>query len=86
MERTNLDIDRKWRHDGAMKNPSGIIADLDRANLRLSTETFRAIDAACAARPGRISRNTWITEAIEEKLAREQFPKQTAATEKVRNA
>jgi len=30
-----------------------------------------AIDAACAARPGNVSRNTWIAEAVEEKLARE---------------
>lgn len=47
------------------------IADLDRINLRLSGETFVAIDAARAARPGRVSRNTWIAEAIEEKLTRD---------------
>lgn len=44
---------------------------LDRINLRLSAETFDAIDAARGDRPGTISRNTWITEAIQEKLARE---------------
>ena len=44
---------------------------LDRINLRLSAETFEAIDAARGARPGIISRNTWITEAVEEKLARD---------------
>jgi len=33
--------------------------------------TFAAIDRACASRPGHISRNTWLTEAVEEKLARE---------------
>ena len=43
----------------------------DRINLRLSPETFEAIDEARSARPGHISRNTWITEAVEEKLARE---------------
>jgi len=44
---------------------------LDRINLRLPAETFEAIDAARADRPGAVSRNTWITEAIAEKLARE---------------
>lgn len=43
----------------------------DRINLRLSPEIFAAIDEARADRPGSISRNTWITEAIQEKLSRE---------------
>lgn len=47
------------------------VRTLDRINLRLPGETFDAIDAARQARPGNISRNTWITEAIEEKLARD---------------
>jgi hypothetical protein len=47
------------------------VRSLDRINLRLVGDTFAAIDAACAARPGNVSRNTWIAEAIEEKLARE---------------
>lgn len=46
------------------------IRTLDRINLRLSGETFSAIDAARSERPGMVSRNTWITEAIQEKLAR----------------
>ena len=44
---------------------------LDRINLRLAAETFADIDAACAARPGNVSRNTWIAEAVQERLARE---------------
>ncbi len=44
---------------------------LDRFNLRLDPETFEAIDIVRAKRPGNISRNTSITEAIQEKLARE---------------
>ena len=47
------------------------IRSLDRINLRLPPETFNAIDVARAGRPGNISRNTWITEAVEEKLARD---------------
>lgn len=44
---------------------------LDRINLRLAPETFKAIDEARSARPGHVSRNTWLTEAVQEKLARE---------------
>lgn len=47
------------------------VRDFDRLNLRLSAETFARIDAARADRPGSVSRNTWISEAIAEKLARE---------------
>lgn len=47
------------------------VRSLDRINLRLAAETFANIDAACAARPGNVSRNTWIAEAVQEKLARE---------------
>lgn len=47
------------------------VRSLDRINLRLAGDTFAQIDAACAARPGNVSRNTWIAEAVEEKLARE---------------
>lgn len=47
------------------------VRSLDRINLRLGGDTFAAIDDACAARPGNVSRNTWIAEAVEEKLARE---------------
>ena len=47
------------------------IRSLDRINLRLAGDTFAEIDAACAGRPGNVSRNTWIAEAVEEKLARE---------------
>ena len=49
---------------------------LDRVNLRLAAEAFAAIDAACDARPGNVSRNTWIAEAVQEKLVRE--PRATA--------
>lgn len=47
------------------------VRDLDRINLRLSAETFAEIDSCRDARPGAVSRNTWITEAIEEKLGRD---------------
>lgn len=47
------------------------VRSLDRINLRLAAETFADIDVACAARPGNVSRNTWIAEAVQEKLGRE---------------
>jgi hypothetical protein len=47
------------------------VRSLDRLNLRLAADTFAEIDAACTARPGNVSRNTWIAEAVREKLARE---------------
>lgn len=55
----------------AAHSKQGTIRLLDRINLRLAAELFEAIDAACAARPGSVSRNTWITEAIQEKLDRD---------------
>lgn len=42
-----------------------------RQNLRLEPEVWKAIDAAREKRGGYIPRNTWITEAILEKLERE---------------
>ena len=61
------------RHNGAMlpDSKSATVRTLDRINLRLPGEIFEAIDAARGSRPGNVSRNTWISEAIEEKLARE---------------
>jgi hypothetical protein len=39
--------------------------------LRTPAEVLQAIDANRTRRPGTVSRNTWITEAIHEKLLRE---------------
>ena len=62
-------VPRRRQH-GAMSD-SPYPTPLDRINLRLPAETFEVIDRARAARPGHVSRNTWITEAVEDKLARE---------------
>jgi hypothetical protein len=45
--------------------------DRDRTSLRLRAELIALIDQARGRRVGVISRNTWITEAIQEKLTRE---------------
>ena len=68
-----MDAKGARRQSGAMLSDSktATIRTLDRINLRLPAEAFEAIDAARIVRPGNISRNTWITEAVEEKLARD---------------
>lgn len=43
---------------------------LERFTLRLAPEVLEAIDAECSYRAGNVSRNTWITEAVTERLAR----------------
>ena len=58
------------------------VRSLDRINLRLAAETFAEIDASCAGRPGNVSRNTWIAEAVEEKLARERAPPAAQGSER----
>jgi len=47
------------------------IDDRTRQSLRLAPELWTAIDVARSARAGNVSRNTWITEAILEKITRE---------------
>ena len=58
------------------------VRSLDRINLRLAADTFAEIDAACAARPGSVSRNTWIAEAVQEKLAREPMAAASQSSER----
>ena len=74
-KKKTLDGAPMWRHPGAMlaDSKTASVRTLDRINLRLPGETFDAIDDSRQARPGNISRNTWITEAIEEKLARDRL-------------
>ena len=63
-------------HDGATMAPMKAArkdsrsSALERINLRLSPEVLEAIDAECSRRAGSVSRNTWITEAVTERLAR----------------
>jgi hypothetical protein len=80
---TLLDAVTKSRQSGAMPSDSKVtpVGSLDRINLRLSAETFDAIDVRRSDRTGVVSRNTWITEAIEEKLARERPNAATQVTD-----
>lgn len=54
-----------------MSRPAEKTESRPRASLRLEPELWRRIDRARAARPGNLSRNTWIAEAIIEKLKRD---------------
>lgn len=54
-----------------MSHMSSKIDPRPRSNLRLEPELWDAIDAARKARPGNVSRNTWIAEAVLEKVARD---------------
>lgn len=52
-------------------NPSQKSDTRSKQNLRLEPRVWAAIDRARRRRAGSISRNTWIAEAVLEKLARE---------------
>jgi len=59
-----------WRHDVYMT----VCPPIKRPckNLRLDPDIWDQIDDERGKRAGSVSRNTWITEAILEKLAREE--------------
>jgi len=61
-----------------MKTASRADGNCERMNLRLAPGVFSLVDKARAQRLGNVSRNTWIAEAIQEKLTREKaivFPR-----------
>jgi hypothetical protein len=84
---TFLDNEPGRRQSGAMHPDSKAttVGSLDRINLRLPAETFDAIDACRAQRTGVVSRNTWLTEAVEEKLARERANDVPQVTDRLRH-
>ncbi len=75
MRRVRLKLAIAFRLNGAIMAQMNMNAKhtkpVDRLNLRLAPDVFARIDEARAARLGKMSRNTWIAEAIQEKLARE---------------
>ena len=82
-----MDAEPGRRQSGAMASDSKAttVESLDRINLRLPAETFEAIDACRAQRTGVVSRNTWLTEAVEEKLARERANAVPQITDRLRH-
>jgi hypothetical protein len=62
----------KWRHYDVMTSRTHNQPKDGRSTLRLPSELWAAIDGARDKRPGNVSRNTWLVEAITEKLAKEQ--------------
>jgi len=71
----------RWRHNTSVSN--FVSEEKVRQNLRLDPEVWSAIDSDRSKRPGNVSRNTWITEAILDKLARQPS---TAQKPRTRNA
>lgn len=67
----NIAYFTKWRQNGTMQAHLRVAASLERCNLRLREEVVRAIDQARLKRPGYVSRNSWIAEAIQDKLKSE---------------
>jgi hypothetical protein len=51
--------------------PTATLDNRARQSLRLDPKVWSQIDVARRKRPGNVSRNTWITEAILEKVERE---------------
>jgi hypothetical protein len=68
----------KWRHNTFVA--VSVSDKRVRQSLRLDATVWRAIDQVRTGRPGNISRNTWITEAILDKLAH-QLPQAQKATD-----
>ena len=54
--------------------------DRTRQSLRLDPQLWAAIDVSRRGRPGNISRNTWITEAILEKVTRDEAGRDIASS------
>ena len=65
------DFSCKWRQFGAIISYMSVSVSVERPrqSLRLDPEIWEQIDLERAKRAGSVSRNTWITEAILEKLA-----------------
>ena len=61
-----------WRQNERMTQTARTNSDRSCATLRLDQGIGARIDRARMRRPGNISRNTWITEAILEKLERDE--------------
>ncbi|NKA81536.1 CopG family [Ralstonia solanacearum] len=53
-----------------MKAAKDSRAQTERITVRLPDDMVAAIDAECSRRIGNVSRNTWILEAVQEKLSR----------------
>ncbi|MGU7843605.1 ribbon-helix-helix domain-containing protein [Burkholderia sp. AW33-5] len=53
-----------------MKTAKDSRAQTERITVRVPDDMLTAIDAECSRRVGNVSRNTWILEAVQEKLSR----------------
>lgn len=58
----------QWRIMKKVAREESRAHSMERINLRLPSEVLQAIDAERSRRAGNVSRNTWIAEAVAEKL------------------
>jgi hypothetical protein len=72
------DIDAVINRGGASAASQGVEREKERIfNLRVPERMVEQVDALRKKRTGKISRNTWILEAIEDKLERDQSSRLT---------
>jgi hypothetical protein len=67
------DIDAVINRGGASAPSQDVVTEKERIfNLRVPERMVEQVDALRKKRTGKISRNTWILEAIEDKIERDQ--------------
>lgn len=64
------DVPLRRQNGATMKAAKDPHTRTERINVRLPDEMLAAIDAECTRRTGKVSRNTWILEAVQERLTR----------------
>jgi len=67
---------------GPMPNAVKLKSAIVRQSIRLSKPIWDAVDEVRGRRAGNVSRNTWVAEAILEKLGREQGMESTTTPAK----
>ena len=72
VSRRPRDIEAVINRGGTSSDSGEPVGEKERIfNLRVPESLVRQVDELRKQRPGKISRNTWILEAMEEKLERE---------------
>ena len=60
-----------WRHNRWTSLEDWAMSARKHSSIRVESEIMDAIERACSQRPGNVSTNQWIVEAVTEKLARD---------------
>lgn len=67
----SLDMAPFWRHNDWTSIRDWVMSARKHSSIRVESEIMDAIERACSKRPGNVSTNQWIVEAVTEKLARD---------------